>query len=97
MRVKSKSRPHRRNRLWLIIIIVIAAFLLLYLFLHTPSHPVKKTALPVVLAMAKTTNVPITLSGLGSVVSTDTITVRTQINGQLLQVLLQRRPNSQSR
>ncbi len=87
MRVKSKSRPHRRNRLWLIIIIVIAAFLLLYLFLHTPTHHVKKTALPVVLAEAKTTNVPITLSGLGSVVSKDTITVRTQINGQLLQVL----------
>ena len=47
----------------------------------------KVATVPVLVAAATTQDVPIYVSALGSVTPTDTVTIRTQINGQLLRIL----------
>jgi len=51
------------------------------------SHP--SISIPVVTAAVQTKNMPIYLSALGTVTPTDTVTVKTQINGQLIKVLFE--------
>ncbi len=45
-----------------------------------------KPGVPVLIASTKTANVPVYLSALGNVIPTYSVTIRTQVNGQLLQV-----------
>ena len=81
-----KPRPfYRRSRFWKILIV---ALIILLLVRHCVAKHKKHaaTGLPVVLGIAKTANVPVYLTGLGAVTPTYTVTVRTQINGQLLEV-----------
>jgi len=78
---------HRKLNMWLValVIVLISAFLL-----HRCSQNTKtpaRPALPVVLAAAQTRVVPVYLVALGAVTPTYSVTVRTQINGQLLRVL----------
>jgi multidrug efflux system membrane fusion protein len=81
-----KPRFYRQNNFWLAVLIVL---IIVIFFRHCSFH--KKTppvaAIPVVTALAKSSDVPIYLSELGAVTPVYTVTVRTQINGQLLQVL----------
>lgn len=70
-----------------IIIPVILLFLFLWLLLTNPNKGNVVKPLPIVPAPAIARDVPIYLYALGNVTATYTVTVRTQINGQLLQVL----------
>jgi multidrug efflux system membrane fusion protein len=82
-----KKRPfYRQGRFWKIVVLVL---IVLLLFRHcTGSHKTKAPkGQPVVVATAKKGDVPVYLNGLGTVTPTYNVTVRTQINGQLLQVL----------
>jgi len=63
-----------------IIVLVVGLF---HLFKSLNNH---KPNVPVIIATAKTTNVPIYLAALGNVTPIYSVTIRTQINGQLLQV-----------
>lgn len=76
---------YRKTSFWCA---VLAILVLIILIQHWPfgNHKLPP-AIPVVAAPVKTANVPVNLLALGSVVPTATITVRTRINGQLLQVL----------
>lgn len=73
-------------RNWIIVFIA-ALFLLMLSHCVAPKH--KKTPPPqsVVLAPAKNANVPIYLNALGTVTATYSVTVKSRVNGQLLQVL----------
>lgn len=80
-----KPRFYRKNNFWFAVFIV----LILIVFLrHCSFHkkPPPVTAMPVVTAVAKSSDVPVYLSELGAVTPVYTVTVRTQINGQLFQV-----------
>jgi multidrug efflux system membrane fusion protein len=73
---------------WLIPIILI---LLIIVIWHIIAHFTKKHAavrpIPVVVATARVSNVPVYVPALGTVIPTYTVTVRTQVNGILLRVL----------
>lgn len=79
------------QRYKLVIGTVFVAAVLLSIFWYSQSskknkQPVK-AAISVVTAKVHARDVPVYLSALGSVTPTETVTVRTQINGQLLKVL----------
>jgi multidrug efflux system membrane fusion protein len=85
--------PHKKFELlppawkWGIITLTIVVVIVVWYFLTRSKHPdhvVKPVA--VVAAVAKNRNVPIYLSALGSVIPQYSVTVRTQINGILMQV-----------
>lgn len=71
----------------IVLSILLICLLIWYLFIrnHNNNTPVKP--IPVVTAVSKTRDVPIYLLGLGSVIPPYSVTVRTQINGILMQVL----------
>lgn len=80
--------------LWLalftaILIIALLFGLVHYYNLKKASQKQKKVPVPVSLAKAARQNVPLYLVALGSVIPRNTITVKTQINGQLLRVLFE--------
>lgn len=86
---KSKKRPPLNGRLgfWLVILaLVLVLAFVRYVYSGSSNHH-KIAAVPVVLAVARTADVPIYLPALGAVTPKYTVTVRTQINGQLLHVL----------
>lgn len=67
---------------------VLAVLVLIILIQHWPFGNHKQApGVPVVVATVTRANVPVVLSELGSVVPTATVTVKTLINGYLLQVL----------
>lgn len=75
-----------RSRFWIAFILVI--FLLIFLrqcVNHSKSHDEPK--ITVVTAPVERGNVPVYLSALGTVTPISTVTVRSQVNGQLLRVL----------
>lgn len=80
-----------KHKQWIIAsaVIIAAILLMLYLVANPSKHQRTKPAQSVVLAVAKSSNVPVYLSALGSVTPTHTVTVKTQVNGQLLRVLFQ--------
>src|SRR5690348_137562 len=80
--------------IWLLVIILL--LLLGTIFWYRHLNAVTKAAdanmtrtNQVVLAQAKTAEVPVYLSALGAVTPTQSVTVRTQISGYLLRVLFQ--------
>jgi len=82
----------RRKFRFALIVVVLVFALLLFLPTcggHDASKNAVKSGQPVVVAQAKSSNVPVYLDALGSVTPTYTVTVRTQINGRLLRVLFQ--------
>lgn len=76
----------RRNLIWLLLLLVLI-FLLFQFIKWIVNAKAKPTPVSVVVAASRTANVPVFLSGLGSVTPTYNVTVRTQINGTLLRVL----------
>jgi multidrug efflux system membrane fusion protein len=78
----------RRPTFWIIVTaIIILLIALIWYWLHKAKKPPPQPPVPVTVATSRTADVPVYLSALGSVISIDTITVKTQINGQLLRVL----------
>jgi membrane fusion protein, multidrug efflux system len=81
-----KLRPfYRRGRFWKIVIVAVI-FLLLFRHCIATHKKHANTGMPVVLSTAKSADVPVYYLGLGAVTPVYTITVLTQINGQLLEV-----------
>lgn len=81
-----KIRKHPYFR-WFSILVVLALLILLYRC--SSSHPQKAKgpkATPVILAIAQKEDVPVYISALGAVSPTYNVTVKTQVNGQLLNV-----------
>lgn len=77
---------YKKNGFWYVVILV------LFLIILIQHWPFKKKIqpsplVPVVTAVAQKADIPVYLSELGTVTPVYTVTVRTQINGQLLQVL----------
>lgn len=77
---------YKKNVFWYIVILI------LFLIILIQHWPFKKKIqpsplVPVVTAVAQNADIPVYLSELGTVTPVYTVTVRTQINGQLLQVL----------
>jgi membrane fusion protein, multidrug efflux system len=84
---RSKQPPfYRRGSFWKILIVVLIVLLLVR---HCVGKHKKHAAiaLPVVISTAKTSDVPVYFNGLGAVTPVYSVTVLTQINGQLQQVL----------
>ncbi len=78
---------YHQRLLWLFAIVACIILFLLYRHFSDPPAKTRTPSVPVVLATAKTADVPVTLSALGSVDPYYSVTVKTQVNGQLLQVL----------
>lgn len=77
---------YRKTGFWLLVLTILVSIIIIQ---HWPFGKSKKPlpGIPIVTATAQTANVPVFLTALGSVTPTYTVTVRTQINGQLLKVL----------
>jgi len=54
-----------------------------------PKPAASMRAVPVVIAPVRSSDLPVTLSGLGTVVPTDSVTMRTRVDGQLMSVNFQ--------
>ena len=78
-------------RLFLVIILLVLINRCSRLSENTTNehHKAGKPPTMVVLASARTRDVPVYLSALGSVIPTGSVTIKTQVNGQLLRVLFQ--------
>src|SRR6516162_10113933 len=90
--VSDKPRaPHLRSSLFAGIVIVVAAIGGYagwhYRWSHNPSAmTLAAAAVPVATATAQRADVPIYLTGLGTVQAFNTVTIRTQVDGQLFRV-----------
>ncbi len=73
--------------LLLIIILIIGSLFFIRSCIRAKQGGNKSSPVPVVISTARSANVPVYLSALGSVTPTDTVTIRTQVNGALLRVL----------
>ncbi len=71
---------------WAIVSTVVLVLLMLP-HCSAPTHKKKAPSQAVVLTQAKNANVPIYVTALGTVTPTYSVTVKTQVNGQLLRVL----------
>lgn len=81
--------PHepffRKTNFWLAVLMVL---ILIIIIQHFPrNHGPKTPPIPVITAVARSANVPVYLSQLGTVTATYTVTVKTRISGELLRVL----------
>lgn len=82
---KSKQHYKKHPRLWQIIILIFLALLLTRCYFNNASKT-RRPSTPAVIAQAKTENVPVYFDALGTVTPFYTVTVKTQINGNLWQV-----------
>lgn len=84
---KKRVPVNRSLGFWLSVLVIVVVLLLVYFNkkMHT-KHAKAATPQSVVLGTAHITNVPVYLNGLGAVTPVYTVTVKTQINGQLLNV-----------
>jgi multidrug efflux system membrane fusion protein len=83
------DRPfYRQGRFWKIVVIVLVV-LLLFRYCSSSHKKAVPAGQPVVLGKAHSGDVPVYISGLGAVTPTASVTVRTQINGQLMRVFFQ--------
>jgi membrane fusion protein, multidrug efflux system len=81
------SVDYLRRYFWFLFLIIILLFGLMKCHGSTPSKSKTKPPQAVVLATARTVDVPVYLTALGSIIPTYTVTVKTQVSGRLLRVL----------
>lgn len=88
MHLTSNKNHQHYFKIGIIALFCIFVLVLVKCYTLLTTHKQRKAnAVPVVVATAQTKTVPVYLSALGAVTPLDSVTVRTQINGQLLQVL----------
>jgi multidrug efflux system membrane fusion protein len=86
------ARSGRRSALWLLIVLLVVAGVVVWVVLRAgkeaaPTGRFQSSGpTPVGTAKAETHDMPVELSGLGTVTPLATVTVKTQINGQLIDV-----------
>lgn len=83
------SNLYRNPYYWLIAVIAIVIISTLVRNYFLTKHTQQVSVQSVVIAAAYSADVPVYLSALGTITPTDNVTVRTQIDGQLLQVLFE--------
>src|SRR5438105_1495015 len=90
----AESQPPSRLRraLWMLLLLLLVAALIVWLAYRTSNQPAPSGRLqsggpmPVGTAKAEKGDMPVTLNGLGTVTPLAMVTVKTQINGQLVEV-----------
>ncbi|MBV8803028.1 MAG: efflux RND transporter periplasmic adaptor subunit, partial [Gammaproteobacteria bacterium] len=78
---------YRQLRFWIIILFIEILIIFFQHFIPHSARTVKPISIPVVIASVQKNDVPVYLSALGSVTPTYSVTVKTQVSGQLLKVL----------
>jgi multidrug efflux system membrane fusion protein len=81
-----ERKPFYRKFFFWVIILILLCIALAWRFYKHPAKTRRTAPIQVVVATARIGDVPVYLSGLGAVTATYTVTVRTQINGQLWHV-----------
>jgi len=89
----NETQPERRRRLWPRVIVICVVFIVaiaLIAHFYESDKPAKANVvpptMPVVVATVRTGNMPIYLTGLGSVTALNTVTVRSRVDGELFNV-----------
>jgi multidrug efflux system membrane fusion protein len=92
---ETEEEPRRSRRGWILAAVVVVAVILIVLLLRHRSAAKAETAkagaagknrtVPVAVAAVEPRDVPVHLDGLGNVNALNTVTVKTRIDGQLLQ------------
>lgn len=86
----SDSTTPKKSKIWLYSLIFISLIFLMvlyWLFIYKGKHPVAKNkTLPVVIAKVEKKDIPVYFPALGTVTSTDTVTIQSQVNGILLKL-----------
>jgi multidrug efflux system membrane fusion protein len=80
----------RRRRVVVVVGVALIAAVIVYTSRHpaaAPARSVAAAALPVAVATASRTDVPVRLTALGSVAAFNTVTVRPRVDGQLMRML----------
>ncbi|MBS0290665.1 MAG: MdtA/MuxA family multidrug efflux RND transporter periplasmic adaptor subunit [Proteobacteria bacterium] len=86
MRHNGKITSHKST--WLILVVTILALFILLRIVFAPAKKTKtEQETTVVVALAQKKEVPVYLNALGAVTATDTITVKSQVNGILQKIL----------
>jgi multidrug efflux system membrane fusion protein len=85
-----RRRSRLRNLLWLVLLAVAVAAVVWYVLRHqqaaTTGRTISSGPMPVGTATVQKGDMPITVAALGTVTPLATVTVRTQLNGQLVEV-----------
>jgi len=87
---KTRSRFNQKKRFWFIILLIILILITIRYYnasLHNKNQGSQQV--PVVSALAKTADIPVYVTALGSVTPTYSVTLKSQINGLLMRVLFQ--------
>jgi multidrug efflux system membrane fusion protein len=91
MNGKTASQKHvpfnQRLSFWIIILISVLLLSIYRYYVIYNQHNASSPIPPVVVAAVTTQNVPVYLSALGNVTATYTVTIKTQVNGQLIHVV----------